>query len=62
MNNFVQCGASIQRHKDGGFLLTQPDYVKRIDEVLMSKACWQEMESPATAAERQEMRSVLGAL
>ena len=62
MNSFVQCGVTIQRQEDGGFLLTQPEYVNQIDEVFMSKKRWHEMESPATASERQQMRSVLGAL
>ena len=58
-NNVVQCGVSIQRQDDGGFLLTQPEYVNQIDEVFMPKKRWQEMESPATASECQQMQSVL---
>ena len=42
MNNFVQCGGSIQRQEDGGFLLTQPDYVNQTHEVFMPKKRWQE--------------------
>ena len=51
MNSFVQCGVTIQRQEDGGFLLTQPEYVNQIDEVFMSKKRWHEMESPATASD-----------
>ena len=61
-NNFVQCGVTIQRQTDGGFLLTQPEYVSQIDEVFLSKKRWHETDEAATPSEKQQMRSVLGAL
>lgn len=61
-NNFTQCGVKIQRLENGSFSLSQPDYSEQIAEIFMTKKRWNETDSPATPSEKQQMRSVLGAI
>lgn len=61
-NHFVQCGTTIQRSEDGGFCLSQPDFLDLVEEAYIPKDRLQETSLPVSDAERQQMRSILGSL
>ena len=52
----------ILRNNDGGFTLTQPDFLDQVEEIFLSKQRMKETETAATEAERHQMRSILGSL
>ena len=58
---FTQCGVVIEQDSEG-FSLSQPDYLEAVSEIHVSKARWQQPESPINGLELQQLRSVLGAL
>ena len=58
---FTQCGVLIEQNAEG-FLMSQPDYLETVTEIHVSRARWQHPESPVTAQELHQLRSVLGAL
>lgn len=61
-DRFTQCGVLIESLDTGGFALSQPDFASQIEEINIPPKRWKEPEAPITPSERQQMRSVLGAL
>ena len=61
-NEFVQCGVKIRRDKDGGFELSQGQYIDDLEEIPLSAERRRQKDSETTATEKSRMRAVLGAL
>ena len=61
-NCFQQCGVRSERLENGGFCLSQPDFLDNLDEIHVSRGRAKELESPINGHELHQLRSVLGGL
>ena len=61
-DDFIQCGVRITSLPNGGFSLSQPEFLDQVEEIYIPKKRWTDKESAITADEKQQMRSVLGCL
>ena len=58
---FLQCGVLIEQ-VEGGFELSQPEYLDAVSEIHIGKSRWNEPSAPVLPHELYQLRSVLGAL
>ena len=61
-DKFVQCGVEITRTSDGGFALSQTQYIDDLKEINISSERRREIKSPTTQLEKSKLRAALGAL
>ena len=59
-DNFPQCGVRVEHHKNGGFLLSQNEFVDALKEIQISSQRRKEKDSPVTPQEQTELRGLLG--
>ena len=59
---FTQCGVQIEALDNGGFCISQQDFLEGVEEIHIPKKRWENKEDAATPSEKQQMRSVLGGL
>ena len=59
---FTQCGVFIQRLSDGGFELSQKQYVDDLKEISISSERRRNMQEDTTEREKSKLRAALGAL
>ena len=59
---FVQCGVLLESLENGGFCLSQPDFLDNVTEITLSRQRSKELEAPVSGAEMHQLRSVLGGL
>ena len=62
VDGFTQCGVFIQRMKDGGFQLSQKQYVDDLKEIGISAERRKMSDAPTTDREKSKLRAALGAL
>ena len=61
-DSFVQCGVKIEQTKDGGFELSQAQYIEDIKEISISAERRREPHAETTDFEKTKIRAALGAL
>ena len=61
-NEFVQCGVKIRRTTNGGFELSQGQYIDDLKEISLCAERRRQRESETSEGEKSRMRAVLGAL
>ena len=59
---FVQCGVLIESLDNGGFCLSQPDFMDSITEIQVSRTRAKDLDAPVNSMEMHQLRSVLGGL
>eukprot|EP00435_Cladocopium_sp_Y103_P053704 s442_g17.t1 len=62
VDGFTQCGVFIQRMSDGGFELSQKQYVDDLKEISISSERRKMMDDDTTEREKSKLRAALGAL
>ena len=60
--SFVQCGVLIEEQPNGDYHLSQPRYIDKVSEILLTQKRRQDGNLPTTAWEQSQLRSVLGAI
>ena len=61
-DDFVQCGVRVQKTANGGFSLSQPQYVEAIPEIPVNSSRRKQLNEPTTGWEKTQLRALLGAL
>ena len=61
-DNFVQCGVKVEKTPEGGFNLSQAQYIDDIKEISVSAERRREPKSGTTESEKTKIRAALGAL
>ena len=61
-DSFTQCGVKIEQESDGGFLLSQTQYIEEIREIPISAERRREPKAPTSDLEKTRIRAALGAL
>ena len=59
---FVQCGVTIEETPQGGFALSQPQYLDKVSELNLNATRRREKNLPTTDFEKTKLRGILGAL
>ena len=59
---FVQCGVTIEETPQGGFALSQPQYLDKVSELTLNATRRREKNLPKQKFEKTKLRGILGAL
>ena len=61
-DNFIQCCVRVEHRKDGGFLLSQTEFVDELREIQIPSRRRKEKDSPVSRQEQTELIGLLGGL
>ena len=61
-DNFIHCGVRLEHQKDGGFLLSQNEFVDELREIQIPSRRGKQKESPLSQQEQTELTRLLGGL
>ena len=58
--NFLQCGVRVEHQEDGGFLLSQSDFIDELRQIQIPGQRRKEKDSPVTPQEQTETEKTPG--